>query len=195
MPVANSLVKIYTKGGDKGETSLIGGKRISKADQRIIAYGSIDELNSTVGIVVSLLESKDKDRFADLIDVLIQVQNDLFIVGSDLADPNYPRGSEYKTPRVKEEMASRLEPIIDKFESELEQITYFILPGGSIESSFLHLSRSIARRAETAIVVLAKNQTLNPSIIIYLNRLSDLLFVSARIVNKRSNVKDVAWHA
>jgi cob(I)alamin adenosyltransferase len=188
-------VKIYTKGGDKGETSLIGGKRISKADQRIIAYGAVDELNSTIGIVVSLLESKDENRFADLIHVLIQVQNDLFIVGSDLADPSYPGGSEYKTPRVKEEMAYRLEPIIDKFEAELEQITYFILPGGSIESSFLHLSRSIARRAETAVVTLAKSQTLNPSIIIYLNRLSDLLFVSARLVNKRNNVKDVAWRA
>ena len=188
------MVKIYTKGGDKGETGLIGGKRVSKADLRIIAYGSIDELNSTMGIAISLLRAKDHKLFSDLIDVLVQVQNDLFIVGSDLADPSYRSESQYKTPRVNEKMASALEPVIDKFEKELAPITYFILPGGSIEASFLHLSRSIARRAETAVVALSKSQTINPAIIIYLNRLSDLLFVAARLVNKRMNVKDVAWH-
>jgi cob(I)alamin adenosyltransferase len=189
------LVKIYTKAGDKGETGLIGGKRVSKADPRIVAYGSIDELNSTIGVAISLLESKNQKLFSDLISVLVQIQNDLFIVGSDLADPNYSSESEHKTPRVNEKMASALEPVIDKFENELAPITYFILPGGSVEASFLHLSRSVARRAETAVVELAKSQTINPAIIIYLNRLSDLLFVAARLVNKRMNVKDIAWHA
>ena len=182
-------MRIYTKTGDKGETGLIGGKRVSKADPRIVAYGAVDELNSSVGLAGSFLRSKK--QFSDLVDVLVQVQNDLFVVGSDLADPSFPK--EGKTRRTDEKMASALEPIIDGFESELEPITFFILPGGSIEASLLHHARGVARRAETAIVSLSKNQIINPAILVYLNRLSDLIFVAARITNKRLDVADVAW--
>ena len=182
-------MRIYTKTGDKGETGLIGGKRVSKADPRIVAYGAVDELNSSMGLAVSFLRSKK--QFSDLIDVLLQVQNDLFIVGSDLADPSFPKTG--KTPRTDDKMASALEPIIDRFESELEPITFFILPGGSVEASLLHQARGVARRAETAIVSLSKSQIINPAIVVYLNRLSDLIFVAARVTNKRLGVPDVAW--
>ncbi|AIF84844.1 ATP:cob(I)alamin adenosyltransferase [Candidatus Nitrososphaera evergladensis SR1] len=184
-------MKIYTKTGDKGETGLIGGRRVSKADLRIVAYGAVDELNSSIGLAVSSLCGKEK-VFSDLADVLTQVQNDLFIVGSDLADSDYPK-SQYNTPRTDENMASALEPVIDKFESELEPITFFILPGGSAEASMLHVCRGVARRAETAAVALYRSESINPAIIMYLNRLADLLFVAARLANKRQGVPDVAW--
>ncbi len=183
-------MKIYTRTGDKGETGLIGGRRVSKADPRIVAYGAVDELNSSVGLALSSLAGKKE--FSDLSDVLTKVQNDLFTVGSDLADPDYP-DSKYGTPRTTEKMASALEPVIDKFEEELVPITFFILPGGSKEASMLHVCRGVARRAETAAVALAKSEKINPAIIMYLNRLADLLFVAARLANKRLGVQDVAW--
>jgi len=186
-------MKIYTKTGDKGETGLIGGKRIPKSDPRIISYGLIDELNSNVGLTISLLNLKNNNLFSDLIDLLIKIQNDLFAIGSDLADPTYPMENKYKIPRTDEKMVLYLESEIDKFEKEVVPITFFILPGGSVESSILHVSRSIARRTETAVTALSKSQTINPAILIYLNRLSDLLFVAARLVNKRIGVEDVAW--
>jgi cob(I)alamin adenosyltransferase len=186
-------MKIYTKTGDKGETGLIGGKRIPKSDPRIISYGLIDELNSNVGLTISLLNLKNNNLFSDLIDLLIKIQNDLFAIGSDLADPTYPMENKYKIPRTDEKMVLYLESEIDKFDKEVVPITFFILPGGSIESSILHVSRSIARRTETAVTALSKSQTINPAILIYLNRLSDLLFVAARLVNKRIGVEDVAW--
>ncbi len=187
-------MKIYTKTGDMGETGLIGGIRVSKADPRIVAYGAVDELNSCIGLAISFLRQKSERQhqlLSDLVDVLVQVQNDLFVIGSDLADPTYPKPSG--TPRTSGNMASMLEPIIDRFEAELPPITFFILPGGSIEASLLHQARGVARRAETAVVSLAKCETVNPAIIVYLNRLSDLLFVSARLANKRIGVPDVAW--
>jgi len=188
-------MKIYTKTGDKGETGLIGGKRISKSHPRIVAYGLIDELNSNIGLAISSLNLKNETLFLDLIEVLIRVQNDLFIIGSDLADPIYPRPVDESNniARTEGSLVSYLESMIDKFEAALTQITFFILPGGSIESSLLHVSRSIARRAETAVTVLSNNQTLNPTVLIYLNRLSDLLFVAARLVNKRVGIEDTAW--
>jgi cob(I)alamin adenosyltransferase len=192
-------MKIYTGTGDKGETGLIGGKRIPKGDSRIIAYGSVDELNSHIGLVLSILRLKEKDLFEDIINFLIGVQNDLFVIGSDLADPKYPSENEIqdqrKTPRVEKNMISHLEGTIDRFEMQLDPINFFILPGGSIESSLLQISRSVTRRTETAIAILSKNEHINPHIIVYLNRLSDLLFVCGRLVNKRLGVKDIAWNA
>ena len=188
-------MKIYTKTGDKGETGLIGGKRISKGDPRIVAYGSVDELNSNIGIAISSLTVKDRHLFLDLINIMTRIQSELFIVGSDLADPRYPAGNQnqYQTPRTEENMASALEDAIDKFETELEPITFFILPGGSIEASLLHITRTIARRAESAATLLLKDQIINPIVLVYLNRLSDFLFIAARLINKRLGIKDVAW--
>jgi cob(I)alamin adenosyltransferase len=184
-------MKIYTKIGDKGETRLIGGKHVSKADPRIVAYGAVDELNSSIGLAISFLRSKQQ-LLSDMTDVLLQVQNDLFVLGSDLADPSWPQANG-KTPRTSQKMASALEPIIDRFESELKPITFFILPGGSVESSLLHHSRGVARRTETAVVLLSKSELINPAIMVYLNRLSDLLFVMARLANKRLDIPDIAW--
>lgn len=188
-------MKIYTKTGDKGETGLIGGKRISKGDPRIVAYGSVDELNSNIGIAISSMTVKDRHLFLDLINIMTRIQSELFIVGSDLADPRYPAGNQnqYQTPRTEENMASALEDAIDKFETELEPITFFILPGGSIEASLLHITRTVARRAESAATLLSKDQIINPIVLVYLNRLSDFLFVAARLINKRLGIKDVAW--
>ena len=184
-------MKIYTRTGDKGETGLIGGKRVSKNDPRIVAYGCVDELNSNIGLVIALL--KNRNLFSDLVDILTLIQNELFIVGSDLADPNYSLENKYETPRVQEKMALQLESIIDRFEKELKPITFFILPGGSIEASYLHITRSIARRTETAVAMLSNHQAINPAILIYLNRLSDFLFIAARLLNKRLGIEDVAW--
>jgi cob(I)alamin adenosyltransferase len=126
---------------------------------------------------------------------MTRIQNELFVVGSDLADPRYSEKheNEFKTPRTEQRLTSALEDAIDKFEAELEPISFFVLPGGSIEASFLHSARTVARRAETATTLLSKDQTLNPIILVYLNRLSDFLFVAARLVNKRLGIEDVAW--
>lgn len=188
-------MKIYTKTGDRGETGLIGGRRISKGDPRIIAYGSVDELNSGIGMTISLLSSRSGHLFSDVIDILTDIQSDLFVIGSDLADPGYQVENQHQqnTQRAQKNMVEKLEESIDRFETELDPITFFILPGGSTEAAQMHLTRTVARRLETQVTLLAKNQKINPIILAYLNRLSDLLFVTARLVNKRMSVKDIPW--
>jgi cob(I)alamin adenosyltransferase len=190
-------MKIYTKTGDKGETGLIDGNRISKGNPRIVAYGTVDELNSNIGMAISSLGLKNKDLFLDLINIMTRVQHDLFIIGSDLADPRYHPGkkNQFSTPRMDENLTLALEDAIDKFEMELEPITFFILPGGSIEASLLHVARTISRRAEITVTLLSKDQIINPIVLAYLNRLSDFLFVAARLINKRLGIKDIAWRS
>jgi cob(I)alamin adenosyltransferase len=190
-------MKIYTKTGDKGLTGLIGGKRIPKSDNRIIAYGSVDELNSYIGLSLSLLSKYNASlsstiSFSDIITTIGRIQNELFVVGSDLADPDLSKSSSL---RVQSNMITVLENDIDNYEKELSPITYFILPGGSIESSSLHISRSIARRAETNVAQLSSEDStmVNDLVLVYLNRLSDLLFVLSRTINKRLQIKDIAW--
>ena len=177
------MTKIYTKTGDDGTTGLIGGKRISKLNQRIIAYGAVDELNSSIGIVLS---SKLDN---DIHNLLEKIQSDLFVVGADLANPDLKTSSN----RITEDMVKFLEMHIDKFEDELPPITYFILPGGDSDAAQVHLARAISRRAETHIVQLSEREAINKTCQIYINRLSDLLFVIARVINKRKMIKDVAW--
>lgn len=192
-------MKIYTKTGDKGLTGLINGKRIPKSDIRIIAYGSIDELNSYIGLSISLLSQHTTNNnnnnnhhqsFSDIIITLNRIQNELFIIGSDLADPDLSKPTSL---RVQSPMITVLENDIDNYEKELSPITYFILPGGSVESSTLHIARSITRRAETNVSKLLLKDTINNLVLIYLNRLSDLLFVLSRTVNKRLQILDIAW--
>ena len=187
-------MKIYTKTGDKGLTGLIDGKRIPKSDIRIIAYGSIDELNSYIGLSISLLSQQrnnnNNQSFSDIIITLNRIQNELFIIGSDLADPDLSKPTSL---RVQSPMITVLENDIDNYEKELSPITYFILPGGSVESSTLHIARSITRRAETNVSKLLLKDTINNLVLIYLNRLSDLLFVLSRTVNKRLQILDIAW--
>jgi len=188
-------MKIYTKTGDKGLTGLINGKRIPKSDIRIIAYGSIDELNSYIGLSISLLSqhrtnNNNNHSFSDIIITLNRIQNELFIIGSDLADPDLSKPTSL---RVQPTMITVLENDIDNYEKELSPITYFILPGGSVESSTLHIARSITRRAETNVSKLLLKDIINNLVLIYLNRLSDLLFVLSRTVNKRLQILDIAW--
>ncbi|MFB5599638.1 MAG: cob(I)yrinic acid a,c-diamide adenosyltransferase [Nitrososphaeraceae archaeon] len=188
-------MKIYTKTGDKGYTGLIGGKRISKSNLRIITYGTVDEVNSYIGLCIAVLAERQNKNFSlhDVINLLTLLQNDLFIIGSDLADPNL----KSNTVRVKQEMIDNLENNIDRYEKDLDPIKYFILPGGSLESAYLHVARTIVRRAETNVSKLLTNtnQPINNLILVYLNRLSDLFFVLARLVNKRLRISDIAWRS
>ena len=176
-------MKIYTKTGDSGKTSLFDNTRVWKSNERIISYGAVDELNSAIGIAISL-DSEPKVK-----EILIKIQNDLFVVGSDLANPDMV---DTKI-RTTEKMVKFLEESIDSFEPELPELTSFILPGGTLLASILHLSRTIARRAETHVVGLSQNEEISTFSTVYLNRLSDLLFVLARVSNKRSSVSDIIW--
>jgi cob(I)alamin adenosyltransferase len=176
-------MKIYTKTGDDGNTGLQGNYRISKSHQRIISYGTIDEANSALGIVLS--NSLD----GDISEVLTQIQNELFLVGSDLSNPNL---NDMRN-RVSLEIVKQLENNIDKFESELEPLSNFILPGGDPIASQLHHVRTIVRRAETQVVLLSEKDEINSNCIKYLNRLSDLLFVASRLINKRKDREDILW--
>ncbi|MBI3622488.1 cob(I)yrinic acid a,c-diamide adenosyltransferase [Candidatus Pacearchaeota archaeon] len=177
------MVKIYTKTGDDGSTGLIGGNRVRKSSPRIIAYGVVDELNSSLGIALSLKLD------TDIADLLTKIQNDLFVVGADLANPDLKN----ITNRVTDDMVQFLESNIDKLEMELSPISYFILPGGDQIASQVHMARAISRRAETSIVYLAEIEEINKTCNIYINRLADLLFVIARVINKRKMIKDIAW--
>ena len=181
-------MKIYTKTGDKGDTGLIDGSRISKSDLRIIAYGEVDEANSHIGLIISNIERNS--IFDDVKKILLNVQQDLFVLGAELANPNTLKDDNML---VKREMISTIEKYIDNFEFELAPISNFILPGGSIESSLLHICRTVVRRAETSAVALAKEQKINQEILTYLNRISDLFFVLARLTNKRQKRNDIPW--
>ena len=176
-------MKIYTKTGDGGDTGLQGNLRIAKSHPRIISYGTIDEANAALGIV--LVNSLDDD----ITKILTKIQNDLFLVGADLSNPNLV---DMKN-RVTLDMVERLEHNIDKFESELSPLTNFILPGGNIAAAQLHYVRTVVRRAETQIVQLSKKDEINSNCIKYLNRLSDLFFVMGRLINKRKNKEDIIW--
>ena len=176
-------MKIYTKTGDDGNTGLQGGLRISKSHQRIISYGTVDEANSALGLV--LTHPLDDD----IRTVLGQIQNELFLLGSDLSNPNL---NDVKN-RVSLAMVQKLEEYIDKFESELPPLTNFILPGGEAAAAQLQHVRSIVRRAESHIVQLSEKDEINSNCIKYLNRLSDLFFVTSRLVNKRRNRPDIPW--
>ena len=176
-------MKIYTKTGDDGNTGLQGNYRIGKSHPRIASYGTVDESNAALGIV--LANTLDDD----IRDVLTRVQNDLFLVGADLSNPNL---NDVKN-RVSLEMVSYLEQHIDKFELELPPLTNFILPGGDRSAAQLHHVRTVVRRAESQTVLLSEKDEINSNCIKYLNRLSDLFFVMSRLINKRKNIDDIQW--
>jgi cob(I)alamin adenosyltransferase len=173
------ISRVYTKSGDGGETSLVGGARVSKASLRVAAYGDVDELNSCIGLARAHLSDEEIDQ------VLLAIQNDLFTVGGDLASPN-----EINVPRIEDSFVKRLEETADRFLSGLEPLKEFILPGGCHAGAALHLARTIARRAERQVVALTETEEINPQILVYLNRLSDLLFILARTVNHRETVPE-----
>lgn len=176
-------MKIYTRTGDDGTTGLQGGTRVSKSNLRIKAYGIIDEINAKIGIILS------NEIENDVNDLLLKIQNDLFLVGSDLSNPDLSD----KKNRVSVEMIENIEKNIDRFEKELAPITNFILPGGHLIASLMHEARTVVRRAETEVISLDEKEKINKECKIYLNRLSDLLFVLARIINKRKDVNDIIW--
>ena len=176
-------MKIYTKTGDEGKTSLFDNSRVWKSDQRIMSYGAVDELNSSFGVALSM------ELDPEIKDILIRLQNDLFIVGSDLANPDMS-DNKIRTTKV---MITFLEQKIDLLEPQLEPLTSFILPGGTLLASILHLSRTISRRAETHVIALSQNEEINKDAAIYLNRLSDLMFILARTINQRKNIPDIVW--
>jgi cob(I)alamin adenosyltransferase len=180
-------MKIYTKTGDKGETSLFGGQRVQKNSLRISSYGTIDELNSFLGIAVTEIIDKE------LAEVIYSIQNDLFTLGSDLASPIEKENKNFTIPRVNKGFIERLEKLIDNFDSRIPPIKNFILPGGTKGAGFLHLARTVCRRAEREVISLAQIESVTEEIKIYLNRLSDLLFVLARFENFISNHPDVEW--
>jgi cob(I)alamin adenosyltransferase len=176
-------MKIYTKTGDKGETGLFGGGRVAKDSLRIEAYGTVDELNSHIGL--ALTEVKDKD----VKKLLEKIQNQLFALGSDLATPE----EKFDVPRITKNFYEEIENSIDHFESRLDDLKHFILPGGSKSASLLHICRTITRRAERRAVSLSKKEKISEDIIIYLNRLSDLFFVLSRVENKAHGITDTKW--
>lgn len=177
------LDKIYTRGGDAGETSLAGGRRIRKSDPRIEAIGCVDEANAAIG-VARLHASGEPDA------MLARIQNDLFDVGADLARPS--DAAAKGALRVAQSQVDRLEREIDELNESLAPLTSFVLPGGSAASAHLHLARTIVRRAERVVVALAEAESLNPLVAVYLNRLSDHLFVLARAFNDDGR-DDVLW--
>ncbi len=176
-------MKIYTKTGDEGDTGLQGGKRIPKSSERIRAYGSVDEVNSVLGLVLSHKIDQDVEE------LLKKIQNELFVLGSDLSNPDM----DDKQNRISKNMIEELEKKIDEYEKELPPLSNFILPGGTDSASLVHLARTVTRRAETNVVSLSKTEKINNECQVYLNRLSDLLFVITRILNKRSKTPDIIW--
>lgn len=181
-------MKIYTKTGDKGETGLFGGERVSKDSLRISAYGTVDELNSSIGLAIS--EVKDEGVKKNL----IKIQNQLFMVGSDLATPEDEKTKKLNILRTPASFYTDLEQMIDEYDAQLEELRNFILPGGSKSAAMLHVCRTICRRAEREVVALKNSVTIGENIIIFLNRLSDLLFVLSRFENKVSNHPDTIWN-
>ncbi len=181
-------MKIYTKTGDKGDTGLFGGERVSKSSDRIEAYGTVDELNSFIGLAVA--EVKDKK----VKELLQKIQNELFTVGSDLAAPETEKNTKLKIVRVPEKFFTDAEKSIDYFEEKLDLLKNFVLPGGSKSSALLHVCRSVCRRAERRVVKLSSCDKVNKNILIYLNRLADLFFVLARYENKAAGVTDTKWN-
>ncbi|MBJ6759546.1 cob(I)yrinic acid a,c-diamide adenosyltransferase [Myxococcaceae bacterium JPH2] len=179
-------MKIYTKSGDAGETGLFGGGRVAKDDARVDAYGEVDELNATLGMARGFSLPPDLDA------LLQRIQDQLFTVGSVLATPTGTKASSY-IPELKASWAEDMEHAIDRFEEELPKMTHFILPGGTQAAAALHLGRTVCRRCERRSVPLVREGDVPASVVVYLNRLSDLLFVMARLANHRAGVPDVKW--
>ncbi len=179
-------MRIYTRTGDQGETGLFGGGRVPKDDRRVEAYGEVDELNAAVGLARSLGMPPDLDA------KLAAIQDQLFTVGAVLATPKGTKANAH-IPHVDPAWATAMEQAMDALDEELAPLTHFVLPGGSQAASGLHLARTVCRRAERKVVALHRDGVVDEPVVVYLNRLSDLLFTFARAANHRAGVKDVLW--
>ena len=179
-------MKIYTKAGDRGDTRLFDGTKVRKHDERVEAYGDVDELNSFIGAASSFIED------GALAAMLANIQKDLFSVGAQLADPGFKDQSKAKF-QIPRERITALENAIDSFETELAPLRQFILAGGGHAGALLHVARTICRRAERRVVRLSEKVEVNANVIEYLNRLSDFLFVIARVINHREGKEEILW--
>ena len=179
------MTSIYTKTGDGGETALFGGGRVGKDDARVEAYGQVDELNSVIG-VARAAGLGEMDEFAQ------ELQNQLFTVGSLLATPPTSKAAAH-IPKISPDWAVAMERAIDTFDEKLAPLRQFILPGGTAAAAALHHARTVCRRAERRVVSLARDESVPPEVVVYLNRLSDLLFTMARVANARASYRDVPW--
>ncbi len=180
-------MKIYTRTGDLGETSLLGAGRVRKHVARVEAYGVVDELNACLGVVCAALTD------SGLLDLLASIQRDLFAVGTQLADVRKDKGKDMEKAALPPQRVTDLERAIDRFEEELPPLKRFILPGGCETGARMHLARTVCRRAERRIAALAAQEEIPAVILSYVNRLSDLLFVLARLVNHRAGAGEIAW--
>jgi cob(I)alamin adenosyltransferase len=181
-------MKIYTKTGDKGDTGLFGGGRVPKDDPRVEAYGDVDELNAALGVVraVEIMPRIDE--------VIVPIQRDLFSIGALLATPDLEKMHDHLTKaQIDDNRIKSLEKSIDECDRELEPLKAFIVPGGTPKSAALHLARTICRRAERRVISLQHKTEIPQIVIVYLNRLSDLLFTLARVANKRGGAGEVTW--
>ena len=181
--------KLYTRIGDGGETALFGGRRVSKDHPRVAAYGTIDELNSALGLALSFIRQK---RVAD---ELHTIQNELFNIGAELAtDPSATRGRKASSSfELSPDKTQWIERLIDDYDARVPPLRTFILPSGPAGATSLHLARTICRRAEREVVSLARAEAVNPAVLAYLNRLCDLLFVLARYLNKAARRRELTW--
>lgn len=182
------ITKVYTKTGDKGDTSLGGGQRVPKDSLRIEAYGTVDELNSYIGVALSSGLNSEIEKELKII------QNELFHLGSDLCFTEEDK-IKFSIPLIQEIHVTKLEKIMDKYSEELSPLENFILPGGTVGASHLHVARTICRRAERETITLSKNEGIGEFVIKYLNRLSDTLFVMARYENFKKNYTDIYWNS
>jgi cob(I)alamin adenosyltransferase len=178
-------MKIYTRTGDDGTTGLIGGSRIQKSDPRLECYGTVDELNAILGVAAIALDG-------DLLQYVREIQNDLFVIGSQLATPDF---NSPTLPALDDQHVTRLEMQIDAADAALPPLRNFILPGGTEAAARLHFARTVCRRAERLLVEFAGNRPVPPVLLTYLNRLSDWLFIHARLANHHAGVADIVWNA
>lgn len=180
-------MKIYTRKGDKGETGLIGGKKVLKSALRVEAYGEVDELNAVLGWIGTKLTDETIRQ------ELVQIQRDLFAVGAQLADPTGHVEQKAEKAGLHEGRVRELEAVIDRYDTVLSPLRAFILPGGSEGGALLHLARAVCRRAERRMVALSREEPLAPLLIPYMNRLSDLFFTLARAVNCDAGIEEISW--
>lgn len=180
------MPKIYTKTGDRGDTGLFDGSRVRKYHERVEAYGDVDELNSFLGVAVSIIFEPELKA------ILEEIQKDLFVIGAQLADPKFAERENEKF-LLSPARSAELERLIDRFETELAPLRQFILSGGGSAGSVLHVARTVCRRAERKVVRLSESVSVGSDVIIYLNRLSDFLFVMARLVNHREGKQETTW--
>lgn len=187
-------MKLYTKTGDDGGTGLFDGARVSKCDERVCAYGEVDELNAFLGAAIASANAASTIAgYARLAERMSSIQNALFAIGAELATPIDSR-NRAKVKAIPESLAKELEAWIDEACAPVAELKSFVLPGGSPLAAQMHICRTVCRRAERSVVSLGRSQELNPQIVIYLNRLSDLFFAWARLANHAAGIPDVEWH-